>query len=299
MSEELSAQQMLDSVATETGGNTPSPESAAGSGATPPQQAAKWWEPQLKNALEYTVEGGKLVNEPLEMVLKRAGMGYHYAQKMHQLNQKAEQYKTLEERNKTLSRWEEYDNYAKTNPDWAKHVEESWNNRQNVGQLTQEAQAAQLPPAVVQRISALEAFVQEAQQREAAAKQQTEDKSFSEEIQNVGKTFNVDLAQADEHGRSLEWRILEHMEKMGLDGTRPGHFRAAFKDFYYDNLIGREKEQVKENYVKEQVDLKKAGIRSISRSPKGQFQEQGYRPGMSQGEIDTEALNFIKAQMKF
>lgn len=286
MTDELSATEMLESVSTETASATPA--------AAPAQQQGPWWSEKIKEPIEYTIEGGRNISEPLEMVLKRAGMGYNYAQRMHQINQQQERFKQIEEKNKALSRWEEYDNYAKTNPDWAKHVEESWNNRQNLQQLNQ-GQPQQLPPEVTQKLQAFEQFMSEMQQREQKMKFASEDKQLAEEITGVGKKFGVDLTQADEQGRTLEWRVLEHMQKLGLDGSRTGHFTAAFKDYHFDSLQGLQKERAIEEHAKSQAELKKAGIRAITRTPKQQGDFNGYRPGMSDRELTDLALAELRA----
>jgi hypothetical protein len=218
---------------------------------------------------EYTIEGGRKIREPREMILKRAGMGYHYAQQMHAINQEREKYKGYDEKIQGLSRWQEYDDFARTNPEWARHVEEAWNNRQNLQQSNQDQQSPHT--AFEQKIAALEQRIAERDARDAeAAKAQQyaqEDKEFTSEISETAKKFEVDLSQADEQGRSLEWRVLEHMASMGLDGSKPGHFRAAFKDYYLDNLLDRQKEQVLEKTAKTGADMRKAGILGVSRTP--------------------------------
>lgn len=285
--EELSATEMLAEV------GVPSPQESAPS--TPaPEQAGPWWQEKLKDSLEYTAEGGKKVNEPLEMVLKRAGMGYHYAQKMNSLNTQLEHYKGLEERNKSLSRWEEYDKYAQSNPEWAKHVEDGWNNRQNMGQFNQQANPE--IAALRQQLSELTKFRDEFVNKENQVKIANEDKQMAGEIETVAKTYGVDLSQADEQGRTLEWRVLEQMEKLGLDKVAytPGQFTAVFKDYYFDNLMASRIEKAKEQQVKGEAERKGAGILDISRTPKGKNPSNGYRPGASWNELGQEALNYLR-----
>lgn len=228
---------------------------------------------QAPQEFEYTIEGGKKVKEPLEMVLKRAGMGYHYAQQMHAINQEREKYKGYDEKFQTyeqemakLRRWQEYDDFARQNPEWARHVEETWNSRENLQQsneVQQNPELESLKAELAELKQFRESLALEKQQAQFAA----EDKQFAGEIEETAKKFGVDLSQADEQGRSLEWRVLEHMSSMGLDGSKPGHFRAAFKDFYLDNLLDRQKEQVKEQTAKQEVDMRKAGILGVSRTP--------------------------------
>lgn len=238
------------------------------SDASQPAEAQQPQEPSWKED-EYVIEGGKKVKETREMILKRAGMGYHYAQRMHEINQQAEKYKGYEERMAQLSRWQQYNDYAEQNPEWARHVEESWNNRSNMQQSSQEQpQTFQLPPELQKELSELKTFRDEILSARQNEKFQAEDKQFDAEIQDVATKHNVDLSQADEQGRSLEWRVLEHMKAMGLDGSKPGHFRTAFRDYYFDNLTERHKEQVKEEQAKTLEDHRKVGILGVSRTPK-------------------------------
>lgn len=237
-------------------------------GASQPAEAQQSQEPSWKED-EYVVEGGKKVKENREMILKRAGMGYHYAQRMHELNQQAEKYKGYDERMSQLQRWQEYNDYAEKNPEWARHVEEAWNNRQNMQQSnTEQPQPFQLPPELQKELSELKAFRDEILTARQQEKFQAEDKQFDDEIKGVAEKHGVDLSQADEQGRSLEWRVLEHMKAMGLDGSKPGHFRTAFRDYYFDNLTERQREQAKEDQAKTLDEHRKVGILGVSRTPK-------------------------------
>lgn len=286
---ELSASEMLASVSSES--STPSTSAGEVSAQPAAQQPSNtpWYAGKEKESIEYVIEGGKKIAEPLEMVLKRAGLGYNYAQRAHQLSQQAERFKQLEEQNKSLSRWNEYDEYAKQNPEWAKWVEEGWNNRTNYqGQNSQNGELQKKIQEYEDRLKKFESFAQTYQES-------AEDKVFSEEISSVGKQFGVDLSQSDENGQTLEWRVLEHMKALGLNGSKKGHFTAAFKDMYYDNLITREKESAKEAYAKSQAELKKAGIREISRTPKGQNSFNGANSDLSWNQLSELALQEVRA----
>jgi hypothetical protein len=248
-----------------------------------PAPAAATSQPQLH---KYVTRGGKEVEEPIDVILKRAGFGYNYAQDMHALNQERTAFQKereqIQERIKSLSRWEEYDKYASQNQDWAKHVEESWNNRLSLNnqQQVQDPYAEKFK-AFETELADLRRFKDETTQVRTKEQYSQADKQFDEEIQKVGKDYDVDLSLADpETGETLEWRVLDHMEKLGLDGSRQGHFTAAFKDYYFDDLKARQKEKQAEDATKQKVELKKAGILNISRTPNNSA-SKGYRPGMS------------------
>lgn len=244
----------------------------------------------LKQEYEYTVEGGKKVKEPLEMVMKRAGLGYHYAQRAQFLNDKETQIKAIEEQNKKLSRWAEFNDYAEKNPDWWKHVETSWQGRQNPVQNGQVDTPNPVIEDLKKQIEDLSAFKQQFVDKQQALEHGQQDREFRSEISNVSKQFNVDLDQSDEQGRTLTWRVLEHMKGLGLDGSKKGHFAAAFKDYYFDNLMGRTAEKTKEEHAKNQEQMRKAGILDVSRTPKAKGSLNGKAPSMSWDDLSKAAL---------
>lgn len=284
-----STDQILSEVASEAAKPaeaTPTPDAQA----KPPEPS---WQEDEYEAM------GKKIREPREMILKRASQGYHYAQRMHELGIQAEKYKGYDEKLSQLQRWQEYNDYAEKNPEWARHVEEAWNTRANMQQSNQETvqqQQFQLPPEVQQTLSELKAFRDETLTVRQQEQIQKEDKQFGDEIEETAKKFSVDLSQADEQGRSLEWRVLEHMKSMGMDGSKQGHFRAAFKDYYLDHLLERQKEQVKEQEAKTLEERRKAGILDVSRAPKtrGAFNPSNH----SYDELGAMALRDLQQAKK-
>lgn len=293
---EVSTEQILSEVGSMQ-------ESADGAPATTPpveaQPASPWWTEKLKENVEYTTDGGKKVAESLEMALKRAGLGYHAAQKLHEVNSKSEQYAKLDARVKELSQWEEYDKYAKENPDWHRHLQETWQQRENLkNQGQQDPQTLAKIQSLEKELIEAKNFINEFKQERTKEKQSLEDKQFLDEVSEVGKRFGVDLDQADENGESLAWRVTKHMQAMGLDGSRKGHFAMAFKDYNFDNLVGRQKEEAIEKHAKGQAELKKAGIREVTRTPKGQDSFNGYRRGMPSSEVESQALAYFQSLKK-
>lgn len=278
---EASTEQILSDIQ----GQAQAQDGGAGAGSHGDEQKPPVKEPVSE--YEYAIEGGKKVKEPLDMILKRAGMGYHYAQKMHTYNKEMERLKQIEDRNKALSRWEEYDNFARTNPEWAKHVDEAWANRTNFGQDQSQADSAlnQKLQEMAQKLEKYEKFAEEFTSEKQALRYQQEDKAFESEIETTAKQFGLDLTEADDEGRSLEWRVLNHMQELGLDGSKKGQFAAALKDYYFENLANRQKDMAKENAAKTQAELKQAGILDVSRTPKAPEAFNGYRQGMSYNQL--------------
>lgn len=250
------------------------------------------WDPK---ALKYVVEGGKEVVEPWEMVQKRASLGYHYAQRAQLLNSQEEKYKQIEEQNKKLARWQEFNDYAEKNPEWWKTVEESWQNR--AAKAGEQVDNPLLPKIgeLEAKLQELAAFKEQFVQKQQALEFEAQDKDFRAEIDQaakLGKQYDLDLEAADEQGVTGTWKVLEHMKAMGLDGSKKGHFSAAFKDLYLDHLLSRNAEKTKEQHAKSQEQARKAGIVSVSKQPTGRGNGplNGKIPSMSYDDLGKMAL---------
>ena len=217
---------------------------------------------------------GKEVVEPLEVAInKRASQGYNYAQQMEALNsEKSTWQQKLEEMNKqmeSLSRYKQFDDFAKENPQWADHVQQAWEARHQyqegldpedpVSNKVAELQKM-IETTLNERLSPIE---QRFQQAETQQKQVAEDRQLETQRQQVAERFkNVDLDQVDDQGKTLEYRVLEHMQQNGIS-----NFETAFKDFYFDNLVQLEREAAKEAHAKEMQKRSKQGIIGISSTP--------------------------------
>jgi hypothetical protein len=222
---------------------------------------------------EYSVEGGKKIKENLEMILKRAGLGYHYAQRAQGLNQLETEFKTKEQtyqeqlkQYEALKKWQEYEDFAKQNPDWAKHVEQSWLNREQPVQSNIDPTISTKLQELQSQLSDVSTWKQGFEAEKQKQVQAQEDQALGSEIENVAKKFSVDLSLSDEQGASLEWRVLDHMKKMGLSGA-PGHFTMAFKDYHFDNLVKLQKDQALEAQTKDGQTLRKNGILARRATP--------------------------------
>lgn len=290
MEQELSAEQMLESVRADA---APKVEEPAQAPETPAQS------PFDPEKIEYDWNGKKIV-ENLEMVRKRASMGYDYAQKMAALNQERDKYKGYDTKIQQLERWQQYNDFAEKNPEWARHVEEAWNSRQNNAQLTQEQ--SPIDPRIQtleQKLAEIESFKNEWSEARQAEQVKAEDTQFSQEIEQTAKKLGVDFSQSDEQGRTLEWRTLEMMKEMGLDGSKPGHFEMAFKHMYFDNLVGKSKDQAKEQEARQALEARKVGILGVSRTPQAQSQSKAFNPSRHSWEDATKfAMADLEASRK-
>lgn len=224
-------------------------------------------DPSKPVSYKYKTDGGKEVEEPLDMILKRASMGYHYSQRMAEVKQQMERAKQLEAENGKLSKWREYDEYATKNPQWNEHVHKMWNER---GRFSDPNLDPNDPMA--QRIAAIEAKYEERiagmekefgtiKQYKELEKQAQEDGELDSEIQTIRSSYkDVDFDKPDEFGNSLEARVVDHAIKNGMKS-----FKSAFRDYYHDELISRANETAKEALLKDTQEKAKKGI--IGKSP--------------------------------
>lgn len=210
---------------------------------------------------KYKVDG-KEIEEPLEMILKRASQGYNYSQRMAEINRKAEAYQKLDDDNKQLSKWREYDEYARTNPKWNEHVQKMWEekSRYSSDQIDPENPFAKEFTNLRKEFDEYKNTQMEAQKKVEAyqtlEKQSKEDLQLDGEIKSLRSKYSyVDFDKADEFGNSLETQIVNHAVKNGMN-----RFTTAFLDYYHEPLLSIERERAKESLLKETQENKKKGI---------------------------------------
>lgn len=226
--------------------------------------------PAAQAPQEYSLKvNGQEIKAPLDKVLQWAQQGHSYAQKTAEFKsqqeawqKEAEQrdnyYKELEQK---WTPYKEVDEYAAKNPDWWAQVQEQY--KQKIAGAETNPEVAQLK----QELADIKKFIDNSKAEKTAEQIAKEDQMLSEEINSVRKSFsNIDFDTLDESGKSLEMKVLEHAQTMGLDGTKPGHFRAAFRDFYHDHLVNKAEEKGKEKVTQELQKRTKLGI--LGESPK-------------------------------
>lgn len=252
------------------------------SNATAPQS-----DPEL---IEYVTDGGKTVKETLEMLKKRASMGYHYAQRMEALKAREAEINGSAEKFKSLQRWQEYNDFAEKNPAWAKHVEQSWEQREALLQ-SQGAEDPNSPlhaelNSVKQQLGEVSQFLGSLKAEREQQQRASEDSALNSEIKSIRERYpDTDFDLADETGKSLEYRILEHAAQNGIKS-----FKTAFHDFYHDHLIKMREDKAKESVLREQQKNKKAGIIGVTDAPtKGLNRVQNTR-AKSYDQLAQEAM---------
>jgi hypothetical protein len=232
---------------------------------------------------------GKEVEESLDTIINtRAPYGYHAAQRLEEANKK---FQEAEQRFKTSQemeqRWKQFDDYAKQNPAWMEHVNKSWQERENLN-VDPSDPLAQRFSTYDNKIGTVESKVDQLLGHFQKQEQAKQDQEYMGQVESVKKAYpDIDFAAADEQGRSLEYRILEHASKKNI--TSAG-FETAFRDYYHDKLITLERAKAKEEAVKELQDQRKKGILGKSQAPQKTFSPADVSR-MTSDDIRNAALN--------
>lgn len=233
--------------------------------------------------------GDKAVKVPFTdpRVKQWASQGYDYAQKMAEFNRRNGEFEALQ---KSHAPYKAIDEYAKQNPDWWKHVESSFEARKLGGAPAAsanqdlEALKAQLKAELESEFKPIKEFHTNFVEKE-------QDERLGQEIESIRKEYaNLDWDTPDQQGQSLEQRVVKHAIEMGLDGSKKGHFRAAFRDFNHEHLVKNAEDKGKEQINKELQKRTKLGLLGASPTPKkGIAQAEGVK-NKSWNDLEREAL---------
>lgn len=243
--------------------------------------------------LEYTLKvNGKEIKAPVEKVLQWAQMGYDYPQRSAELKKQQDDFQNqLKEKEKYWSelenKWKPYkevDEYAAKNPDW-------WNQVQE--QYKQKAVVDNENPAlkeVNEKLQKYDEFINSQKAKEESLRLEQEDKILNTEIDSIRKIYDkIDFDTPDDSGNSLEMKVLKHAVDNDIKS-----FRAAFRDYYHDHLVGKAKEEGKEIVSKDIQKRTKLGILSESSKPsKGLTVATNVR-SKSYNDLEREALEELK-----
>ncbi len=256
-----------------------------------PQDTSPWKEDSF-------TANGKPVKGTREQILQWASMGYNYPQKAQELNLKQQEWQRQQQ--ETEAKWkeneqkwapyQEVDKYASANPDWWSQVQSAYKEK---------LQGAQSNPEIAQlknELAELKAFRDEYKTEKETVKTQEHDKALSSDIESIRKQYtNIDFDTPDTEGVNLEMKVLKHAMEMGLDGSKPGHFKAAFRDYYHDDLVNRAREEAKSTATKDIQKRSKLGILGESSKPtKGLKGAEGVK-NKSYEQLAQEALDEIGA----
>jgi hypothetical protein len=268
----------IDQIANEIDSGSFGAGEPASTGQAPINQSS--FDPNL--VIPYKANGKEL-SEPLSTVIQRASMGYNYAQLVQQ--HKAEQ-AALEAQKAQIQeqaqKWQQYDEFANSNPEWAEYVRSQWESRFNFGQQNQnqgmnsfgqQAQQQQvgIPPELSSKLQEMESFIGQYRQEQQARMQAEQDAELASEISAIQNQYpDIDLKATDPMtGENVEQQVLRHAQAHGIS-----NFRAAFRDFMFDKLQARGQTQAKESVARQMQQQHKNGILGQSSSPMLQT-EQG------------------------
>jgi hypothetical protein len=271
MSDDINAEELVKNIETfgtaegdTTVAKTEAVESDVSSEKTPEVSALqfKTMEDLLKHKLEYTADGGKKINEDLQTILRRASQGYHYAQRLNEVNTREADWKEkLQKAEELNGKWSRFDEYAQKNPEWYTHWEQAWLNR---GQNPNEAQEhaggideSRINALLEERLKPFSQYMTEIEQQKVAQSRNDEDRALEEQVKSIRTKYSdIDFDATDpESGKSLEYKVLEFGVQNGIKS-----FDTAFKAFYHDQLVKREVERSKANASTERQENAKAGI---------------------------------------
>jgi len=234
----------------------PSPEEAA----APAPEAAPQWN---ANEWEFDWNGKKVAPNSREKLMTWASQGHNYSQRMAEVNRLQKEAQAVQERFKGYDRYTPVDKYAKENPAWWDHVEKSYADRET-------PQQGQDDPSLQAIINPLKEQIQTLNQwREAAEQERTQqelkraDDALQTDIDSIRETHpTIDFDAADQSGRTLEKRIIDHANEIGT-----ASFRAAFRDYLHDQILESAKAQSLTAQVKAKTVPGKPGI-TVSPTPR-------------------------------
>ena len=270
MSDDINAEELVKNIETfgtaegdTTVAKTETVESEVSSEKTPEVSALqfKTMEDLLKHKLEYTADGGKKINEDLQTILRRASQGYHYAQRLNEVNTREADWKEkLQKAEELNGKWSRFDEYAQKNPEWYTHWEQAWLNRDKNPSQLQDPSAldeSRINALLEERLKPFSQYMTEIEQQKVAQSRNDEDRALEEQVKSIRTKYSdIDFDATDpESGKSLEYKVLEFGVQNGIKS-----FDTAFKAFYHDQLVKREVERSKANASTERQENAKAGI---------------------------------------
>ncbi len=279
MSDEINVDQLLSDIEAPAGERPMAGDAAPAPAAAP---APDW---RSSFDWKFKSDGAEVEPDSADKAKTWLSLGHRYSQRVQGLNQREAEYNKLAEKYKGFDRYAEIDSYAKENPQWWQHIEQTWAER-----------AAQQPPSaadpalapILERLQQTEGVLQEWQQQRALEQQQQQDQALDTEISEIRKSHpNIDLNAVDpETGRTLEWKVLNHANENGIQS-----FKAAFRDLFHDKLVEEAKAQGRVAIAKEKEAAAKKGLLGTTSTPtKGQLKAPTRGVSWNSPEMDAGAI---------
>lgn len=243
--------------------NTPTHNIEMESPKTETSQTPQSTPPQAKEEFELDWNGQK-IKADREKFTKWAQMGYDYNQKIGAVSQREKQLqedynRRIQEYEQRLGPYKEIDAYAIKNPQWWNSIQQSY-QQQTKPEIPPELKTYLDP--IVNDYTQVKSFIQEYQNGITERNMREQDTKLDEQIKSLGAKYNLDLSAKDANGQSLEQRVLAY----AIQNKIPT-FKAAFLDYYHEDLQKQAEARGRESVQKEIEKRKKAGLLSETSTP--------------------------------
>jgi hypothetical protein len=199
-----------------------------------------------------------------------AQFGRNYPQRVEQVKAETRQAieQELAQEREAISSYKTIDEYAKQNPQWWSFVEQKYQEALQNGTLPQ---ATALPPEVTKTLDELKGWKQGIDQKLQEAELQAQDEELNAEIKSIRDEFpTLAWDQADESGKTLETRVMEHAVAKNI-----GTFGAAFRDLMFPELIKLKTEHARLEEQRAAAARRKQGIIGSKPTPTAKQEGQG------------------------
>lgn len=285
--DELSSQQMLDAVAQDQGQQSPQTEAPQSQGAAP----AKDEGPQYLDLGKHGTHRVKFNNHGKEQevdfakLIRWAEKGYHRADIAEALEKKEPEYQRqlndLNQKLSGLSKWQQFDDFARQNPTWAQRVNQLWESREVAGNpdLDPSDPVAQtltkLQQSFNERLSQFEnQFGQrfkEIDEIKTKTELEKESQTLDKELGDLRSKFaEIDFDEPDDNGETVETRVYKHMRD-----NRIADPKTAFLSLFHDKILEAREQKLRDLHAKEIQKRNKQGFLGESPTP------NGFAPGNS------------------
>lgn len=270
-SNEAEADALIESI------EAPASESAQQPSAPTPAQTAQ--------AEEYSLTvGGKEIKATRDKLLRWAQQGYDAPTKIGNLMKEIDSWKKKESTfSEMQQKYGQVDEYVRQNPQFWQHVLDQWESR-NKATADPNNPLAQTVSQLQAQMQDLVQYKQSIENQQKQARMAQEDEAYSTEFNELKAKYpTVDFATPDEEGKTLEYKVLEHATKNGIQ-----KFTTAFRDYYHDELMKISQEQAKEKVIKDKQKNNVRGILGVSSQPTRKHSDDV--KGKSYADLAQEAL---------
>lgn len=167
-----------------------------------------------------------------------------------------------------IDKYKNVDEYVDKNPEWWQYIQDQYQQKQQGTNETNVAPTSAdtdrpLPQEFINKFQQLEQNLSILLEDRNRSRVEQEDSALESEMKTVKEKFqNFNFSEKNDSGQTLETRILEHADKKGISS-----FETAAKDYLYDDLINRAREEGKESINREFQKQTKLGLLNSEKAP--------------------------------